>query len=229
VADRERQLALDLLRQHPDRDRLAVLHHPAPADRQEPASDTQFRHPGRRAVHDRDQRAADRAHVQGPDQRRDARALRVDRLAGRRTDHRGPHRLRPLHPGRGPGGGADHPAQPVPHPDLRGLDGVDVLRRLRVLRRDHLPAALVPDRPGLQPDQLRSGRAAARHRPDRELDRVRPVRGANRPLQVAARRRDLADGDRDAAHDPAPRRHAGAGRVALDEIHVEHVPVVFGP
>ena len=34
---RARQLALDLLRQHPDRDRLAVLHLAAAADGQEPA------------------------------------------------------------------------------------------------------------------------------------------------------------------------------------------------
>ena len=36
------------------------------------------------------------------------------------------------------------------------VDGRDVLRRLRVLRGDHLPAALVPDRPGLQPDRTRA-------------------------------------------------------------------------
>ena len=47
------------------------------------------------------------------------------------------------------------PLEPVPEPDVRGLDGLDVLRELRVLRGDHLPAALVPVRGGLQPDRLR--------------------------------------------------------------------------
>ena len=75
---------------------------------------------------------------------------------------------------------------------------VDVLRGLRLLRGDHLPAALVPDRPGASARRTPAGAPAARRRPDRQLDRVGPVRGPDRPLQVAARRRDLADGGRDA-------------------------------
>ena len=49
------------------------------------------------------------------------------------------------------------PLAPVPEPDLRLVDGLVVLRRVRVLRGDHLPAALVPDRRGLQPDELGAG------------------------------------------------------------------------
>ena len=74
------------------------------------------------------------------------------------------------------------------------LDDRDVLRELRVLRRDHLPAALVPDRGGLQPDQLRPGGAAADGRPDRQLDRLRPDRRSDGSLQVAARWRDHPHG-----------------------------------
>ena len=57
---------------------------------------------------------------------------------------------------------------------------------LRVLRRDRVPAALVPGRRGLLADQLRPGGPAAHGRPDRQLDRLRPDRVPDRPLQVAA-------------------------------------------
>ena len=80
------------------------------------------------------------------------------------------------------------PARPVAQPDLLGVDGLDLLRDLRVLRRDRLPAALVPGRRGLLADRLRAGGPAAHGRPHRQLDRVRPHRRPDRPLQVAARR-----------------------------------------
>ena len=55
------------------------------------------------------------------------------------------------------GQGTDRPARPVAEPDLLGLDGLDLLRRLRLLRRDRLPAALVPGGRGLLADGLRPG------------------------------------------------------------------------
>ena len=65
------------------------------------------------------------------------------------------------------GQGADRPARPVEEPDLLGLDGLDLLRGLRLLRRDRLPAALVPGRRGLLAHELRPGRPAAHGRPHR--------------------------------------------------------------
>ena len=59
-----------------------------------------------------------------------------------------------VHPGRVARQGADRPARPVPEPDLLELHGLDVLRELRVLRRDHLPPALVPVRPRILADGL---------------------------------------------------------------------------
>ena len=110
-----------------------------------------------------------------------------------------------VHPGRGAGQGTDHPARPVPQPDLRELDGLDLLRQLRVLRRDHLPAPLVPVRPWLLADELGPRRPAADGRADLQLDRVRPDRGADGPLQVAARRRHRAHGRGHRADDAADR------------------------
>ena len=57
-------------------------------------------------------------------------------------------------------------------PDLLGVHGLDLLRGVRVLRRDRLPAALVPGRRELLADQLRPGGPAAHGRPHRQLDRA---------------------------------------------------------
>ena len=65
------------------------------------------------------------------------------------------------------------PLGPVEGPDLLGDHGLGLLRRLRVLRRDRLPAALVPGGRGLLADQLRPGGPAAHGRPHRQLDRLR--------------------------------------------------------
>ena len=116
--------------------------------------------------------------------------VRVDRRRGRRADPVRARRLPRVHLGRGAGEGADRPAPPVPEPDVRRVDGLDVLRGLRLLRGDHLPAALVPDRPGLHPDELRPRGPAARDRPDRQLGRLGADRRPDRPLQVAPRRGD---------------------------------------
>ena len=50
----QRHLALDLLRQHPDRARRALLHLPAAADGEDHAGDAQLRHPRRGDLHRRD-------------------------------------------------------------------------------------------------------------------------------------------------------------------------------
>ncbi len=55
-----------------------------------------------------------------------------------------------LHLGRVAGPRADHPAPPLPEPDVQRLDGRDLPGHVRLRRRDHLPAALLPDRPGRQ-------------------------------------------------------------------------------
>ena len=55
-----------------------------------------------------------------------------------------------LHLGRVAGRRADHPAPPVPEPDVQRLDGRDLPGHVRLRRRDHLPAALLPDRRGRQ-------------------------------------------------------------------------------
>ena len=139
LPDRAGQLALDLLRQHPDRNRRVVRDPTSAAECEAGAGDPQLRHPRRRHIHGCRQPGA-----RGPHQRA---VRRVDRPDRRRIHHRGPDRDRAIHPGRGARQGADRPARVVPKSDLFELDGLDVLRELRVLRRDHLPAALVPVRP----------------------------------------------------------------------------------
>ena len=57
--------------------------------------------------------------------------------------------------------GSDRAAGPVPDPDLLGLGRRDVPGRVRVLRRGHLPAALVPDRRRRQRDRVRLQHPAA--------------------------------------------------------------------
>ena len=44
-------------------------------------------------------------------------------------------------------------------PHLLGVDGLDLLRGVRLLRRDRVPAALVPVRPGLHADRARASQA----------------------------------------------------------------------
>ncbi len=152
------------------------------AEREAGAGESQLRHPRRRHLHGRRQPPA-----RGPHQRA---VRRVDRSDRRRLHHRGPDRDRPVHPGRGARKGAHRPARPVPKSDLLELHGLDLLRELRVLRRDHLPAALVPVRPWLLADGLGPCGPAADGRAHLLLDRVRAHRVAHRPLQVAARRCD---------------------------------------
>ena len=81
LPDRQRQLALDLLRQPAGRPRQPVRHLAAAADHQAPGRGPQPRLPRRRRLHGRHQRAPDR-----PDQQA------VRRLG--RPVRRGPHRVR---------------------------------------------------------------------------------------------------------------------------------------
>ena len=66
---------------------------------------------------------------------------------------------------------------------LRLVDGRDVPRQLRVLRRDHLPAALVPGGPRRQRDRVGLRDLPAAHRADRLVDRGRDPRRENRQVQ----------------------------------------------
>ena len=77
LADRERRLALDLLRQHPDRDRRADRHPAAPADGQDEVGDAKLRPDRRVDLHDLDGVPAGR-----PDQQAVQRLDRVRPSAG---------------------------------------------------------------------------------------------------------------------------------------------------
>ena len=93
-----------------------------------------------------------------PAGRPDEQAVRrVDRSDRRWVHHRRRHRDAAVPARRVARQGADHPARPVEGPDVLGHDGLGLLRRVRVLRRDRLPAALVPGGPGLLADELRPG------------------------------------------------------------------------
>ena len=121
-----------------------------------------------------------------PFRRADEQADRgLDRPRRRRPDARRACLRRPVPVDRVARRGADRAARPLPDPDIHDLGRGDVPRRVRVLQRDHLPAALVPvgrrgerHRVGLQPP------AAARG-DDRERGPVRPDRRPVRPLQGA--------------------------------------------
>ena len=65
------------------------------------------------------------------------------------------------------------------------------LAQLRLLRRDHLPAALVPDRRRLIRDRVGLSAASAPRRSHPRLDPERPVRQPHGPLQVADRDRPV--------------------------------------
>ena len=80
LPDRAGQLALDLLRQHPDRPGRAVRHLATAAEREVGARDPQLRHPRRRHLHGRHQLPAGR-----PDQQA---VRRVDRSDRRRLHRR---------------------------------------------------------------------------------------------------------------------------------------------
>ncbi len=130
---------------------VALVRHPAAAaDGQEDGRHAELRPHRRRDLHGRDLLPARR-----PDQQAVRRVERTDRrwVHPRRP---GPDRAVPV---RGVASGrTDRPARPVAQPHLLGLDGLDLLRRLRVLRRDRLPAPLVPGGRGLLPDRTPASR-----------------------------------------------------------------------
>ena len=81
---------------------------------------------------------------------------------------------------------AHRAARPVPRPQLRGDDPRHVPGRHRLLRGDHLPAALVPVREGHQPDGVRVADARTAGGPHPQLDRLRHPRHPDRPLQAGS-------------------------------------------
>ena len=111
---------------------------------------------------------------------------RLVRPVGRRPDRRLGRPCRPVRLHRVAGEGADHPARDVPEPDVHVIDHLDVPGQLRLLRRDHLPAALVPVRERLVRDRVGLPDLPAAHRAHRELDRVGHPRVADRQVQGAS-------------------------------------------
>ena len=160
--------------------------------------------PGHHALPDRAHQQADRrvgrSRGRWPDPGRagDRRRLPVDRVAGS-----GSHRA--------PG--------PVPDPELLGLGRRDVPGGVRVLRRDHLPAALVPDRRRCQRDRIRLQHPAAPVRPDLQRDRLRPDRRPHGPLQGADARIAAAPGAWPVHAHPPDRRDRPPGALVLDADH----------
>ena len=132
---------------------------------------------------------------------RDAPLQRPERLELARRRRRVP---RPVRLRRVAGGGADHPAPPVPQPDVLGVDGRDLLRDVRLRRLDHLPAAVLPGRPGRRPDDVRPEALPVPHRAHRLVDRLGLHRQPNRALQDGRRRRPGDHDGRPRPDDPAP-------------------------
>ncbi len=181
LPDRQLQLALGLLRQPADRDRGPGRDLPTAAEHQGPPAGHQDR---LRRRGDPDPRA--NADPDRPDPGRDFAVERPGRVG---LDRRGPRLPGHLRLRRVAGGGADHPAPPVPQPDVQRLDGRDLPGHLRLRRRDHLPAAVLPDRPGLERDGVGLPAPAVPDRPDRRLDRLGHRRQPDRSLQGDRRRR----------------------------------------
>ena len=125
-----------------------------------------------------------------------------------------PHRR--VHPGRAPRSRADPAARALQEPDLRGDERDRLHRRLRALRRRHLPAALPAERARAQPDDLRPPDDAADGGRADHLDHERAADQQVRPLQAVPDRRHAAHGHRDAAARAAGRGHA---RPAVERVH----------
>ena len=158
LPDRPGQLALGLLRQPADRRRRPGDHVPTAAPPPADRCDTDDRLPRRGRLH--------RGDDPDPDRHHQLAVPRLRRSVGRRADpgRPGPHRCVRL--GRVARQGTDHAARPVPQPDLLGVDPGRVPGQLRLLRCDHLPAALVPGRQRLDRDRVGLPAAAAARRPD---------------------------------------------------------------
>ena len=116
-------------------------------------------------------------------------------------DHRADGRGRPLarrvRVRRAARGRADPAARALPQPDVLGHERDRLRRRLRALRRDHVSAALPPDRQGAQPDRVRAAADADDGGRARHLDRQRAADQQARPLQAVSDHRHCADDGRD--------------------------------
>ena len=165
---RQRLVALDLLRQPPDRDRRARRHRGRPARARASAA----RHAST---------CAGRSCSASPPAAscwRRAWAARPTpwgswQIIGLGVAHRRRHRA--AHPGRAPRARAGAADEPVLEPRLHGGQRDRLHRRLRPLRRDDLPAALPADRHRRLADLVGPAVAAAHARP------------ARRPRSAAAR------------------------------------------
>ena len=116
--------------------------------------------------------------------------------------------------GREPRRRADPAARALPQPHLRRDERRRLHRRLRALRRHHLPAALSPGDEGIEPDALRPAADAADGRCARHVDRERAGDLEARALPVLPDRGHGDHGGRDGAARPtaAPARARGSLR-----------------
>ena len=105
----------------------------------------------------------------------------LDRFLGRRADRDRPDRRRRLPVvGRPPRRRPHRQPAPLPQPQRGHLGGRHVLRRRGLLRRHHLPAALVPVRRRRQRNGVGLQPPTARHGPHRQRRAERPDRGPHR-------------------------------------------------
>ncbi len=107
--------------------------------------------------------------------------------------------------------GADPAAAPVQDARLLGDQRGRLHRRLRHVRRDHLPARVLPGGPGHLADHLRGVPAAADGRAAARLDHLRPGHRADRQVPLLPDRGHRADD-----HRPVP--------AVADEPHVVRPP-----
>ena len=115
---------------------------------------------------------------------------------------------RAVRAGRAAGQGTGSAAAPVPAAHLLGDQRGRLHRRLRDVRRDHLPARVLPGRPRYLADHLRAVPAAADGRPAAGLDLVRADHLEDRQVPVLPDRRLRADDPR-----PVPAVADGRGLV----------------
>ena len=162
---RRPDLALDLLHQRADRDHRADRRGQPGAGQAPPGAPRHRlpRHdragPGRDLVHPADQ---PRRHYLSVELSADLDPRRLRRCAGRR-----------VRPGRAQGRGARAAAAPVPAARVLGHQHRRLHRRVRDVRRDHLPAGVLPGRPRHLADLVRRAAAAADGRAAAGVHRIR--------------------------------------------------------
>ena len=106
---------------------------------------------------------------------------------------------------------ADPAALPLPGAHVRGHERRWVHRRLRALRRGHLPSAVPPDHEGIQPDEVGARAHTADGGCPRDVDPERKPDHALGPLQAVPDRRHGVDGRRALSAGAAGGRHADVG------------------